>query len=170
MISAKMTDALNKQLNKELYSAYLYLAMSAYFEDKNLKGMARWMRVQADEEHIHGMKFFDFIQKVGSRVKLEQIQQPGFEWSGPVEVFQEAFEHEQFITKSINELVDLAMQERDHATSTFLHWFVDEQVEEEAIASDIVQKFNLIGDSKGGLFMLDRELGSRIMGAAPNNV
>lgn len=126
------------------------------------------MRVQADEEHIHAMKFHDFILKIGSRVKLDKIDAPKFEWETPKQAFEEALEHEKFITKSINELVDLAISERDHATNTFLHWFIDEQVEEEATAADIVQKFDLIADSKGGLFMLDRELGTRTLAPQQN--
>ena len=166
MISEKMQVALNDQLNKELFSSYLYLAMAAYFEDQNLTGMSQWMRLQADEEHQHALKFYDFLIRVGSRVKLGQIDEPKFEWDNPQQAFEEAYAHEQFISKSIDELADLAIDERDHSTNTFLHWFVDEQVEEEAAASEIVQKFNLIGDSKSGLFMLDRELGSRTASAA----
>ena len=166
MISGKMQVALNDQLNKELFSSYLYLAMAAYFEDQNLTGMSQWMRLQADEEHQHALKFYDFLIRVGSRVKLGQIDEPKFEWDNPQQAFEEAYAHEQFISKSIDQLADLAIDERDHSTNTFLHWFVDEQVEEEAAASEIVQKFNLIGDSKSGLFMLDRELGSRTASAA----
>jgi len=166
MISEKMQVALNDQLNKELFSSYLYLAMAAYFEDQNLTGMSQWMRLQADEEHQHALKFYDFLIRVGSRVKLGKIDEPKFEWDNPQQAFEEAYAHEQFISKSIDGLADLAMDERDHSTNTFLHWFVDEQVEEEAAASEIVQQFNLIGDSKSGLFMLDRELGSRTASAA----
>ena len=161
MLSKKIEAALNDQLNKELFSSYLYLSMAAYFEDLNLTGMANWMRLQADEEHEHSMKFYDFIIKISGRVVLEQIDKPKSEWDSPQDAFKEALEHEQFITKSINELTDLAIEEKDHSTNTFLHWFIDEQVEEEANASDIVQKFNLIDNSKSGLYMLDRELGQR---------
>jgi len=161
MLSKKIEAALNDQLNKELFSSYLYLSMAAYFEDLNLTGMANWMRLQADEEHEHSMKFYDFIIKISGRVILEQIDKPKSEWDSPQDAFKEALEHEQFITKSINELTDLAIEEKDHSTNTFLHWFIDEQVEEEANASDIVQKFNLIDNSKSGLYMLDRELGRR---------
>jgi len=161
MLSKKIEAALNDQLNKELFSSYLYLSMAAYFEDLNLTGMANWMRLQADEEHEHSMKFYDFIIKISGRVVLEQIDKPKSEWDSPQDAFKEALEHEKFITKSINELTDLAIEEKDHSTNTFLHWFIDEQVEEEANASDIVQKFNLIDNSKSGLYMLDRELGQR---------
>lgn len=161
MLSSKMEKALNKQLNKELFSSYLYLSMAAYFEDLNLTGMAQWMRLQADEEHEHSMKFYDFVHRVSGRVTLEAIEKPKTEWESPKAAFEEALAHEKFITKSINDLTNLAIEEKDHSTNTFLHWFIDEQVEEEATASDIVQKFILIDDSKSGLYMLDRELGSR---------
>lgn len=156
-----MEEALNGQLNKELYSSYLYLSMAAYFEDLNLTGMSQWMRLQADEEHEHSLKFYDFIIKISGRVILGQIDKPKSSWDSPKAAFEEALEHEKFITKSINELTNLAIEEKDHSTNTFLHWFIDEQVEEEANASDIVQKFELIADSKSGLYMLDRELGQR---------
>lgn len=165
MISDKMLLALNQQLNRELFSSYLYLSMATYFESKSLTGMANWMKLQAEEEHAHSMKFFDFIQKIGGRVILEQIDKPQSEWDSPKKAFEEALAHEEYITKNINELTDLAISERDHSTKTFLQWYVDEQVEEEAIANDIVQKFNLIEGSKSGLYMLDRELGART--AAP---
>ena len=166
MISKKMEDALNKQLNRELFSSYLYLSMASYFESLNLTGMAHWMKLQSEEEHVHSMKFFDFIQKIGGRVILEQIDKPQTEWESPKRAFEDALAHEEFITKNINELTDLAIEERDHSTKTFLQWYVDEQVEEEATTNDIVQKFNLIEDSKSGLYMLDRELGTRVL--SPN--
>lgn len=161
MLSKKIETALNAQLNKELFSSYLYLSMAAYFEDLNLSGMANWMRLQADEEHVHSLKFYDFIIKISGRVTLEQIDKPKASWETPKAAFEEALEHEKFITKSINELTNLAIEEKDHSTNTFLHWFIDEQVEEEAAADNIVKKFNLIEDSKSGLYMLDRELGRR---------
>ncbi|MEN8191876.1 MAG: ferritin [Bacteroidota bacterium] len=166
MLSKKIEAALNNQLNKELFSSYLYLSMAAYFEDLNLVGMSKWMRLQADEEHEHSMKFYDFIQKISGSVTLEQIDKPKTTWESPKQAFEEALAHEQFITKSINELTDLAIEEKDHSTNTFLHWFIDEQVEEEATAGEIVRKFDLIADSKSGLYMLDRELGTRT--AAPS--
>ncbi len=163
MISKKMEEALNKQLNRELFSSYLYLSMASYFETNNYVGMAQWMRLQADEEHAHSMKFFAFIQKIGGRVTLGQIDKPQSEWDSAQKAFEDALGHEEYITKHINELTDLAISERDHSTKTFLQWYIDEQVEEEAAANEIVQKFNLIGDSKSGLYMLDRELGARIL-------
>jgi ferritin len=116
------------------------------------------------------MKLLDFIQKIGGRVVLEQIDKPQNEWESPKKVFEETLTHEEFITKNINELTDLAIEERDHSTRTFLQWYVDEQVEEEAVANEIVQKFNLIEDSKSGLYMLDQELGKRVITpATPTN-
>jgi ferritin len=161
MISKKMETALNKQLNEELYSSYLYLSMSAYFEDQNLSGMAQWMKLQSDEEHVHAMKFYDFLIRIGARVQLEAIKKPQKSWKSPMAAFEAAYNHEKFISECINKLADLAMEEKDHASNTFLHWFVDEQVEEESVASDIVESFKMIGESKSALFMLDRELGRR---------
>jgi len=119
MISKKMEQALNEQLNRELFSSYLYLSMATYFENSNYVGMAQWMRLQAEEEHAHSMKFFTFIQKIGGRVILEQIDKPQSEWNTPKKAFEDALEHEEYITKNINELTDLAIDERDHSTKTF---------------------------------------------------
>lgn len=161
MISDKMNDALNEQLNKELFSSYLYLSMAAYLDDANFTGMAKWMRMQAEEEHVHAMKFFDFIIRVGKRVNLKEIPKPQLTWESAKACFVDSYAHEQLITKSISELTDLAISEKDHATNTFLHWFVDEQVEEESNVAEIVQNFEMLEDSKGGMFMLDKELGKR---------
>jgi len=161
MISKKMQNALNGQLNKEIFSSYLYLSMAAYFERNNLAGMSGWMRLQSVEEHEHAMKFYDFIIKVGGHVKLKAIAEPQFDWNSAQTVFEDALGHEQYITKSINKLTDLAISVGDHATKTFLHWFVDEQVEEEDTVQQIVDSFKLIGDSKSALFLFDRELGAR---------
>ncbi len=161
MISQKMEEELNKQLNEELFSSYLYLSMRAYFEDKNLAGMAQWMKLQTEEENLHAMKFFDYIVRVGGRVKLEAIKKPKFTWKSPRAAFEDALKHEKYITGRINFLVDLAYKEKDHATATFLNWFVDEQVEEEDTVSKIVDSFKLIGNDPSGLFLLDRELSQR---------
>lgn len=161
MISVKMQKALNKHLNEELFSSYLYLSMAAYFESKNLKGFATWMKIQSQEEYMHGMKFYDFINQVGGKVTLTQINAPKTSWKNIMEVFIETLAHEKYITDLINKLVDLAILEKDHATNNFLQWFVNEQVEEVATAEDLVNKLEMIGDNKNGLFMLDRELGSR---------
>jgi len=161
MLSDKMQAALNDQLNAEAYSAYLYWSMSACFEAANLKGFASWMRAQALEEMVHAAKFFDFVNQRRGRVILGQIKAPPTEWASPLEAFEAAFKHECYVTSRIHDLVALAAAEKDHATASFLRWFVDEQVEEEATADEIVQKLRQIADSPGGLFMLDRELAAR---------
>lgn len=162
MISKKIQEALNNQLNAEFYSSYFYLSMSAYFESKDLQGFAQWFRLQADEEYAHAMKIFDYVYQIGGEVKLMKIDGPKTDWDSFLEVFQDTFEHEQNVTNSINALLDLSISEKDHATVNFLQWFVSEQVEEEATAQQNVKKMEMIGDSKSGLFMLDRELGGRV--------
>ncbi|MBW2063477.1 MAG: ferritin [Deltaproteobacteria bacterium] len=162
MLSKTMEKALNDQVNAEMYSAYLYLAMEAYFQSVGLNGFATWMRVQTQEELVHAMKFYDFINERGGRVTLKAIEAPPAEWVSPSAVFQAAYEHEQKVTGLINDLVDLAQAERDHATHNFLQWFVAEQVEEEDSANKVVEKIKLVGEAQGGLFMLDRELGQRV--------
>jgi ferritin len=161
MISEKMQEALNGQLNAELYSSYLYLSMAAYFQDLNMGGCANWMRVQAQEEDIHAMKFYNFINERGGRVVLKTIDGPPTEWDSPLAAFEAVLEHEQKVTGLINELVELALAEHDHATNIFLQWFVTEQVEEEDSANDVIQQIKMVGEAQGGLFMLDRELGQR---------
>ena len=162
MVNKKIEGALNQQLNAELYSSYLYLSMSAYFQSINLPGFANWMRVQAQEELVHAMKFYDFINDRGGRVALQPVEGPPTEWSSPLDAFENAYRHEQKVTGLINDLVNLAVKERDHATNIFLQWFVTEQVEEEASADEVVQKLKLMGDDGGGLFMLDREMAQRV--------
>ncbi|MCZ6702332.1 MAG: ferritin [Ignavibacteria bacterium] len=162
MMSPKIQEALNKQLNAEFFSSYFYLSMSAYFEAKDLQGFAKWFRLQANEEYEHAMKIYDYIYQIGGEVKLDKIEEPKTEWDSFLEVFRDTFEHEQRITKSINNLLDLSISVKDHATVNFLQWFVSEQVEEEATAQQNVKKMDMIGDSKSGLFMLNRELGSRV--------
>jgi len=162
MLNEKIQAALNKQLNAELYSSYLYLSMSAHFQSINLPGFANWMRVQAQEELVHGMKFYDFINERGGRVTLQPVEGPPTEWSSPLDVFENTYKHEQKVTGLINDLVNLAVAERDHATNIFLQWFVTEQVEEEASADEVRQRLKLMGDDGGGLFMLDREMGQRV--------
>ena len=162
MIKEKIQDALNKQINAELYSSYLYLSMSAYFESINLKGCANWMRVQTQEELVHAMKFYDYLIERGGKVVLSSIESPPTEWPSPLAIFEQAYQHEQKVTGLINELVDLAIAEKDHATNIILQWFVSEQVEEEASADEVVQKIKLMGDARGGIFMLDRELAQRV--------
>jgi ferritin len=161
MFSEKMQDALNQQLNAELYSGYLYLGMNAYFKSISLDGFASWMYYQAQEELTHAMKFYEFINQRGGRVKLKQIETPQFEWQSPLAVFEATLEHEQKVTALINDLVELALAERDHATHIFLQWFVSEQVEEEESVNEVLEKLKLMGDARGGLFMIDRELAKR---------
>jgi ferritin len=162
MLSKKMEEAFNKQLNAELYSAYLYLSMAAYFYSINMNGFANWMTVQNQEETMHAMKFYSFINERGGRIRLEAIEGPALEWSSPLEVFQETLKHEEKVTALINNLVDLAIAERDHASNAFLQWFITEQVEEEASANEIIQNLQMAGNEPHALFMLDRELGARV--------
>jgi len=161
MIAEKMQGAMNEQINAELYSAYLYLAMAAYFEDRNLKGMAHWMEKQAAEEYAHAKKFYDFIFERGGRVTLKAIASPPAAWKSPLDVFREAYAHEQKVTGLIYALVELAAAEKDHAASVLLDWYVAEQVEEEASASEIVAQLEVVKDSPPALFMLDGRLGQR---------
>lgn len=161
MISKKMTDAVNNQINAELYSSYLYLAMAAYFEDLGLPGFTNWMKCQAQEENTHAMKFFDELCERDGRVVLEAIDKPQTEWDSPLAAFEAVYAHEQKVTSLINNLVALAREETDPASEVFLQWFVTEQVEEEAAAKAIVDELKLIEGHPQGLFMIDRELRQR---------
>jgi ferritin len=161
MISAKMSKAINEQINKELYSAYLYLAMSAQAAAMGLKGFASWFKIQAGEETGHAMKFFGYVLEQGARVKLAAIEQPPAEFKSAKTMFDETLKHEQFVTRSIHGLVDLAIAEKDHATNSLLKWFVDEQVEEEANAQEIMDLLKLAGDAGNALLFLDSKLGAR---------
>jgi len=161
MISKKMEKALNEQLNAEMYSSYLYLAMVAHFESKNLPGAAAWMKVQAQEETGHAMKFFGFINERQGRVVLKAIDQPAKTWESTLAAFEAAYEHEQMITGRINDLVNLAIEEKDHATNAFLQWFVTEQVEEETSVDNIIGMLKMAEKAPGAMFMIDRELGRR---------
>ncbi len=160
-MNGNIQKAINAQINAELYSAYLYLAMSAYFQSINLSGFANWVRVQALEEETHAGRFFDYINERGGRATLEAIEKPQIEWNSPLDVFEAVYAHELKVTAMINELVDLALQEKDHATYNMLQWFVSEQVEEESSADAIVQKLKLIGNEGHGLFLIDQELAQR---------
>lgn len=162
MLSPTIEKALNDQVNAEMYSAYLYMSMNAYFESLNLKGFANWMQVQAQEEMMHAMKFYAYINDRGGRVLLQKIDEPPHDWHCSLAVFEESLKHEQYVTGLINNLVNLAIDERDHATNNFLQWFVAEQVEEESSVSDIVNKLKFVVDDASGLFMLDRELAARV--------
>ena len=162
MISKKLQDAINEQINKELYSEYLYLSMSAYFFSNDLDGIANFFTVQVEEERFHSMKFFNYLLERGGRIELKAIAQPQVDFSSGVEVFEETAKHEAWVTKSINDLMDLAIKENDHSLSSFLKWYVDEQVEEEATVGKILSKMKLIGGEGAGLFMIDTELAGRV--------
>ncbi len=164
MIDGRTQEALNKHANAEFYSSYLYLSMSAYFQSINLTGFAHWMRVQAREELAHAIKFYDHVIERGGRVSLQVVEAPASQWDSPLAAFEEAYRHEQKVTGLINQLVDDAVQSKDHATNAFLQWFVSEQVEEEASVDAIVQKLKLVGGAPGGLFMIDHHLGERASG------
>ncbi len=161
MLTEKMQKALNGQMNAELYSSYLYLSMNAYFKSVNLDGFANWMYYQAQEELEHAMKFYDFICQRGGRVQLAQIEAPPSEWNSPLAVFEDTLAHEQKVTGLINDLVEIANEERDHASQIFLQWFVSEQVEEEDSVGGVLEQLKLMGEAKGGLFMMDREMAKR---------
>lgn len=161
MLSPKMQDALNRQINVEFFSAYSYLALSAWFEAKNLKGFAHWMRVQYQEERVHAIKIYDFVHARDGEVELLPIAAPPRSWTTPLQAFEHALESERNNSAKIYELVEQATVEHDHATGAFLHWFVNEQVEEEAITKQIVDQLELVGESNTGLFMLDQQLGQR---------
>jgi len=162
MISEKMNDAFNKQVNAELYSSYLYLSMSSWCSEKSLVGFANWMRVQAQEELSHAMKIYDYILERGGSVKLDGIDSPPGSWTSPMEVVEEVARHEAKVTGLINDLVDIAMEVRDNAANIFLQWFVSEQVEEEASVGEVVERLKMIGDDSAGMFAMDLELGKRV--------
>jgi ferritin len=161
MIKDTIQKAINKQINEEFYSSYLYLSMSAYFESINLKGFAHWMREQSKEEEGHAMRLFNYLTKRNGHVLLSKIETPPSGWESPLDAFEKTYEHEQKITKMIEGIVNLTVSEKDRATEVFLQWFVTEQVEEEASADEIVQKLKLIKDAPGELFILNKELGLR---------
>lgn len=161
MIGKPVQDAMNEQINKELFSAYLYLSMTAYFENKNLAGFAHWMRMQADEEREHAMKFYDFIIERGGRVMLKGIDAPKTEWSSSLEVAEEVAAHEAKVTASIYALYELAMQEKDYPAQVMLQWFISEQTEEEKNAAEIVANLKLIEDRGTAVLMLDHQLAKR---------
>ena len=161
MISKKMRNALNQHLNNEFYSAYLYLWMSAKCQNLGLKGAANWFMIQYNEEMDHAMKFYNYILDQGESIELLDIKKSEINENTLKELFQRTLEHERTVTQYINELMDLALKEKDHATMAFLQWFVTEQIEEEATVSDILDQLKLVENSGNGLFMIDRELGQR---------
>lgn len=161
MLTKKMEEAINDQMNFEIFSANIYLSMVSYFEAQGLPGFATWMRAQYKEEIFHAMKMFDYVLEAGGRAQLSAIEAPPLEWESPLAAFENALAHEKVVTGRINDLMDLAQQEKDHASQIFFQWFVSEQVEEEATVGDIVSKLKLVGDG-GALFMLDRDLATRV--------
>lgn len=161
MLPAKLNEALNNQMNNEFYSEFAYLSMASYFHSNDLDGMANFFHIQAKEEHFHGMKIYNFILSRGGKVEIKTIKAPKVDFKNPVEVFESALEHEQFVTKSINDVMDIAIKENDHAVTSFLKWYVDEQVEEEATATKNLGKLKLIDGKGEGLLMIDSELASR---------
>ena len=161
MITQAIQDAINEQINKELFSSYLYLSMAAYFEEKNLPGFAHWMYTQADEEREHGMKFYNHLVERGGRVMLKTIDAPKIDWSSSLELFQEVAAHEAKVTASINALYELALKENDYPTQVLLHWFINEQVEEEKNAAEIVAQLELVEARGTAVLMLDHRLGKR---------
>ncbi len=160
-ISKKLETIINKQINAEFYSAYLYLSMAAYFDSMNLHGFSHWMKTQSKEELNHGMKFYEYVYERGGTVKLDAIETPKLQWTGPLNAFEDAYAHEVKVTEMINNIYEMAKSEKDNATIVCLDWFVKEQVEEEASADAIVQKIKMIGEKGHALLLLDRELGSR---------
>jgi len=161
VLSQTLQDALNSHINKELYSSYYYLAMSAYCDTINLSGFAHWLRRQSYEEYGHGMKIFGYVSDRGGRVTLKAIDQPPVDFQSAVDVFEKVLEHEKVVTAGINELYAKAVEEKDYATQAFLQWFISEQVEEEKTASEIVEQVKMVGGHPNGLMMMDRHLASR---------
>ncbi len=166
----RVAEALTKQVNKEFYSAYLYLGMSAYFQEKNLSGFANYMRVQAQEEMTHAMKMFDFLIERGEKPALERIDGIKSDWKDIVEIFDASLKHERMISDSINNILEIAFDEKDYATANMLQWFVSEQVEEESNAENILEQLKMIEGKGPGLFMLDREMQNRTFVNETQNV
>ncbi len=158
----KMEKAINDQINAELFSSYLYKSMASWFESQDLPGMANWMDIQAKEEMDHAMKFYDYVIERGGRVIFQAIEAPQSSWESPLEAFKATLDHEIYISRRIDDLMDMALEEKDHATRIMLNWFVEEQVEEEDNASNNVSKVDMLKDSKRGMYMLDREFASRV--------
>jgi len=161
MLSEKMLAELNEQINKEMYSAFLYMTMSVQAKDMGLNGFANWFMVQFHEEMYHAMKMFEYVQQQGGRVQLKAIAQPPLEFESALEMFTKTLEHEQFVTRSINNLMDVAIAEKDHATQIFLQWYITEQVEEEDNDNEIINQLKMVQGHPHGLMMIDRELGQR---------
>lgn len=167
MITKKMSDAINAQINAELYSSYLYLSMSAWFSSTGLPGFSSWMRAQAKEEDFHAQKMFDYLLERGGKIELQAIDKPEIEWESPLNVIEAVAEHEAKVTGLINELVNCALDERDHASNIFLQWFVSEQVEEEASVGEVLDRMKLVGNDSAGMFAMDMEMSKRIFTEPP---
>jgi|ERR1041385_5605299 ferritin len=163
-IGKAMQDAINEQINKEFYSSYLYLSMAAYFEDKILMGFGHWMRIQADEEREHAMKFYNYILDAGGRVQLKAIEAPPTEWKSNLQVAEQVAEHEAKVTASIHSLYELALKEKDYAAQILLQWYITEQVEEEKNAAELVANLKLIEERGTAVLMLDHRLAKRSNG------
>lgn len=162
MLSEKLAKALNDQMNFEFLSAHYYLAMAAYFEDQDLSGFAHFFIVQAEEERFHAMKFYNFINEMDERATIQSISEPKNEFKSYIDVFETALSHEKEVTKRIYNLMDIATEEREHATISFLRWFIDEQVEEEATMKNIIKKLQRIGNDSHAVYTLDQELAARV--------
>ena len=161
MLSKAIQDAINEQINKELFSSYLYLAMSTYYAESNFSGFASWMKVQSSEEYGHAMKFYSYVIERNGHVELETIEKPHAKFKSPVDVFKQVLEHEKKVTAMINKLYELAIKEKDYPTQIMLEWFITEQLEEEKSAGDILEQLKMIGDSSVSLIMMDRQLAAR---------
>ncbi|SHK56513.1 ferritin [Tepidibacter formicigenes] len=170
MASERIIKELNNQIQKEFYSQYLYIAMEAYCGNQNLDGFSNFFHIQAQEERDHAYKIFDYINRVGGRVELEALAKPKNDFSSPLEVFELALQHEKGITKSIHNLLDIALEEKDHTTTAFLQWFVTEQAEEEESMEKIVKKLRLMQGNPAGLLMIDQELAQRVYTPIPQEV
>lgn len=161
MLKQNMIEAINNQIKMEIYSSHLYLSLAAYYHEINLNGFANWMRIQAQEETQHALKFFDYLLDRGAKPEIMAVEAPQQSWNSPLDGFKHALNHEQKVTAAINDLANLSIKEADHATHTLLQWFIQEQVEEEASVNEIVDRLELAGDSPGGLFILDHDMRSR---------
>ncbi|MDA3799522.1 MAG: ferritin [Kiritimatiellae bacterium] len=162
MISSKLQDAINEQINKELYSEYLYFSMAAYLERIGLPGFSIFMRVQAQEEHAHAVKFYDYLLERQGKIVLKAIDAPEVDFESPQEIFEKTYEHEQYVTGLINNLMTISIKENDYAAQSFLKWFIDEQVEEEASMDKVLAQLKLVSDDGKGMYLLDKELGTRV--------
>jgi len=160
-MSAALQKAMNDQIRKEFYASYLYLAMSAWFDERNFEGFAKWMRIQADEERGHAMRIYDFVLDRGGKVRLEAIPEPDANWKTAFAVFEAARKHELMVSTSINALYERAINEKDYPSQVMLQWFINEQVEEEKTSTALAERLRLVGDSATGLLILDKQFGER---------